>query len=90
MKPVLGVDLVRDLETAFDNDACEVGTDCANTAAWWAHNPCGCRMRACTGCREIVLELATLLLLRPDHVIGCGACLTPIPRIAAIVWEPIQ
>jgi hypothetical protein len=47
-KPILGVELVKDLESAFDDDTCEVGPSCDRPATWWHVAPCTCRMRCCS------------------------------------------
>jgi hypothetical protein len=91
MMPLLTTELAQAVEACFDADDCEVGTNCANPAIWWAHNPCGCRLRSCAACKQLIVKLRDLAALHADLLpqLGCGVCLTPVD-VEAIVWEPIK
>lgn len=91
MMPLLSTELALAVEECFDADGCEVGTNCPNPAIWWAHNPCGCRLRSCAACKQIVLKIRDIATLHADTVpeLGCGVCSAPV-EVAAITWEPMR
>jgi hypothetical protein len=85
--PVLGNELVLDLESAFDNHACEVGTGCSLEAFWWHVSPCSCRLMCCHRCKARA-ALVYLMAARDRVDVHCKPCGVLID-VTAVTFEAL-